>query len=97
MDQSVKKRVSQPLATLQLGEKARVTRVTGGGGACHDLSFSPEEVERRLLEAGFLEGEEIEILHHGPVGQDPIAVKVNNGIVALRRKEAQAVIVEKTE
>ena len=51
------------------------------------------ELERRLLELGFVEGAHVEILHEGPLGRDPIAVRVNNTTIALRRREAMAVLV----
>jgi ferrous iron transport protein A len=49
------------------------------------------ELERRLLELGFTEGACIEILHEGAFGRDPIAVRVNDATVALRRREAMAI------
>jgi len=52
---------------------------------------SAAEIERRLLELGFVEGASVEILHEGPVGRDPIAVRVNNTTIALRRREAMAI------
>ena len=51
------------------------------------------ELERRLLELGFVEGAKIEILHEGLVGRDPIAVRVNHATIALRRREAMAILV----
>jgi ferrous iron transport protein A len=51
------------------------------------------ELERRLLELGFVEGAQVEILHEGPLGRDPIAVRVNDTTIALRRREAMAVLV----
>ena len=51
------------------------------------------ELERRLLELGFVEGAEVEILHEGPLGRDPIAVRVNDYTIALRRREAMAILV----
>lgn len=51
------------------------------------------ELERRLLELGFVEGATVEILHEGPLGRDPIAVRLNNNTIALRRSEAMAVFV----
>jgi ferrous iron transport protein A len=51
------------------------------------------EIERRLLELGFVEGANVEVLHEGPVGRDPIAVRVNNTTIALRRREAMAIFV----
>ncbi len=52
-----------------------------------------EELERRLLEIGFVEGARIEVLHEGFIGRDPIAVKLDDMRVALRRREAQGVLV----
>jgi len=51
------------------------------------------ELERRLLELGFTEGALIEILHEGIFGRDPIAVRINDATVALRRREAMAILV----
>lgn len=51
------------------------------------------ELERRLLELGFLEGVKVELLHEGVIGRDPIAVRVDNVTVAIRRREAMAVVV----
>ena len=59
--------------------------MTGGlGGA---------EIERRLIEMGFVEDAPVEILHEGLFGRDPIAIKLADRTVALRRKEASAVLV----
>ena len=52
-----------------------------------------EALGRRLLEIGFEEGREVEVRHFGPFGGDPIAVRVDNAIVAVRRKEAAYVLV----
>jgi ferrous iron transport protein A len=57
-------------------------------------SLSPEELEQRLVEMGFVEGARVEILHEGAIRRDPIAVRVDNITIALRRSEAMAVIVE---
>jgi ferrous iron transport protein A len=53
-----------------------------------------EELERRLLELGFVEGAEVEIMHQGLFGRDPIAIRVDSATIALRRREAAAVLVE---
>lgn len=52
---------------------------------------TPAELERRLLEMGFVEGARFELLHVGLIGGDPIAVKLNGTRVALRRREAKAI------
>ena len=51
------------------------------------------EIESRLLELGFVEGVEIRVLHEGPIGRDPIAVRINETTIALRRREAMAIVV----
>ena len=51
------------------------------------------ELESRLIELGFVEGAKVEILHEGIVSRDPIAVRVDNVTIAVRRREAMAVIV----
>ena len=51
------------------------------------------ELESRLIELGFVEGARVEVLHEGIFGRDPIAVRVENITVAVRRREAMAVIV----
>lgn len=51
------------------------------------------ELERRLLEIGFVEGATVEILHEGFIGKDPIVVRVDDMKVALRRREANAILV----
>ena len=51
------------------------------------------ELERRLLEMGFVEGAVVEILHEGMIGRDPIGVRLDDMRVALRRREADAVLV----
>ena len=51
------------------------------------------ELESRLIELGFVEGAHVEVLHEGIVGGDPIAVRVENVTIAVRRREAMAIIV----
>jgi ferrous iron transport protein A len=58
------------------------------------LSSCPApELERRLLEMGFIEGHLVEILHQGSFRGDPIAVRIGSSTVALRRCEAMAILV----
>lgn len=54
-------------------------------------ALSVEELQRRLLEFGFVEGAEIEVLHEGAIRRDPIAVRIDDMRVALRRRDAQDV------
>ena len=59
-----------------------------------DDGLSAAELERRLIELGFVEGAWVEVLHEGLFGRDPIAVRVNEATVALRRREAAAILVD---
>jgi ferrous iron transport protein A len=62
--------------------------------ACEAGSTLPDiELESRLIELGFVEGARVEVLHEGIVGHDPIAVRVENVTIAVRRREAMAIIV----
>ncbi len=56
-------------------------------------SLPADELEQRLIELGFTEGAHIEVLHEGFFGRDPIAVRVNQATIALRRREAMAILV----
>lgn len=56
-------------------------------------ALSAVELESRLIELGFVEGARVEVLHEGIVGRDPIAVRVENVTIAVRRREAMAIIV----
>ncbi len=79
------------LGQSKRGYKGRVQAIKVHPDYC-DL---PEgELERRLIELGFIEGARVEILHEGLFGRDPIAVRVNDNTVALRRREAMAIVVE---
>jgi ferrous iron transport protein A len=49
------------------------------------------ELQRRLLEFGFVEGAAIEVLHEGAIRRDPIAVRLDDMRVALRRRDAEDV------
>jgi ferrous iron transport protein A len=79
-----------PLGLARRGFCGHIHAIQVGDGA-HGLSAM--ELERRLLELGFVEGAEVEVLHEGPMGRDPIAVRVNDNTIALRRREAMAIFV----
>jgi ferrous iron transport protein A len=80
---------SLPLGQAPCGFRGRVdaieVREQSGG-------LPPAEIENRLLELGFVEGAHVEILHEGAFARDPIAVRVNNATIALRRREAMAIL-----
>jgi len=85
-----------PLGSVQLGFKGRISAVQSTNGADHSGNGSDrpvEDLESRLIELGFVEGASVEVLHEGPLGGDPIAVRVNDATIALRRREAMAILV----
>jgi|TARA_R100000501_G_scaffold17911_1_gene34720 ferrous iron transport protein A len=53
--------------------------------------------ERRLREHGLDQGVEVELLHRAAFGADPIAVRVGNACIAMRRAQAASVRVRLTE
>ena len=59
----------------------------------HDTGLDWAELERRLLEMGFVEGARVEIRHDGPIRRDPIAVRVDDITIAVRRRDADAILV----
>lgn len=62
--------------------------------ACTDKSsLSSGELERRLVEMGFVEGSTVEIKHEGFWGRDPIVVRLNNTTIALHRRAANGILV----
>jgi len=79
-----------PLGLARRGFRGRITSIEVGSEP-HGLTAT--ELERRLLELGFVEDASVEVLHEGPLGHDPIAVRLNDTTIALRRREAMAVYV----
>jgi ferrous iron transport protein A len=51
------------------------------------------DIGLRLLELGFVEGEVLRVIAHGYPGGEPIAVRIGNTTFALRRFEADHVLV----
>ena len=85
-----------PLGSVQLGFRGRICAIQSGNGSVQSVNGSErpvEDLESRLIELGFVEGAAVEVLHEGLLGRDPIAVRVDGVTIALRRREAMAVIV----
>jgi ferrous iron transport protein A len=74
-----------PLSELKPGEVGEVARIEAGDGV----------LAAKLREVGFSEGDEIELITLGPFGGQPLAVRLNRTLVALRRAEADAIEVER--
>ena len=77
------------LSQARRGDRGVIVQV---GAHCHHQDLEVE-LERRLLELGFVEGARVELLHEGLFGRDPIAIKVDDMRVALRRHEAASLTV----
>ncbi len=69
------------LSELEPGEKATI------------VSLEDEELILKLMEMGFLPGEQISVEQIAPLG-DPISVMISGYQVSLRINEADSIIVE---
>mgnify|MGYP000034909307 CR=1 FL=1 len=56
-----------------------------------DITSDDADVVMRLREIGFAEGDEVEALHFGLLGRNPMSVRLNGALIALRRREASCV------
>ena len=74
------------LSAASGGARGVIARVSAFEGA-----LAAAELERRLLELGFVEGASVEVLQEGLFGRDPMAVKLDDMRVAIRRREAAAI------
>ncbi len=80
-----------PLSSLSRGARARVHGVLDDTPVIDDALHST--VGQRLVELGFVQGAEIEVIEAmWPFG-DPLAVRVRGSTFALRRREASAILV----
>ncbi|BFH14604.1 ferrous iron transport protein A [Paenibacillus melissococcoides] len=64
------------LAEADTGSRLRLSRIEVEG-----------VLRRRLLDLGFVPGNTVEVLQRSPLG-DPVAFRVNNTTIALRREES---------
>ncbi len=71
------------LGDLKKGEKGSIVEVGN--------IYSSQELIKRLLQMGLLEGARVEVMHEAPFGGDPMAVKVRGSLIALRRSEADLI------
>ena len=77
--------------TLRLDQLPFRTPATVTGVAWDSLTSTEA---RRLRNLGLDEGVRVEALHSGPIGRDPLAVRIGRMMVAIRKSHAQAVMVE---
>lgn len=63
----------------------------GGCARIEALTPTSAALEAKLREIGFCEGDEVQLLARGPLGGQPLAVRLNRRVIALRGEEARAV------
>ena len=74
-----------PLGELPVGSRARVAEVKGGG-----------RHQRRMLDMGFVPGAGVTVMRKAPLG-DPLEYGIKGTAVALRREDANTILVEELE
>lgn len=79
-------RAGLPPVSLDRLAAGRVARVRGFGDLAPDVAD-------RLIEMGFDEGAEVERLHTAPLG-DPIAIRVDGAVVAIRVAVAARILLD---
>ncbi|MGA7804620.1 FeoA family protein [Bradyrhizobium sp.] len=90
MTEQSENRLHLPLGTARRGFCGVIQHLAVGKA---NSALPDVELESRLIELGFVEGATVTVLHEGIVGRDPIAVRVDNVTIAVRRREAMAIIV----
>jgi ferrous iron transport protein A len=73
--------------TLRDLPKNAVARISG-------FAADDNGLETRLREIGFAEGDHVQAIHFGLFGRNPMSVKLNGALIAMRKNEAQAILVE---
>lgn len=73
---------SVPLGQLKVGECAQILELKGKG-----------KLQRRLLSMGFVPGAIVSVIRQAPFG-DPIQYRIKKSNIALRRKEANVILVK---
>jgi ferrous iron transport protein A len=79
-----------PLSQARIGDRGVIIEVRAESRPT-DHGVALAELQRRLLEFGFVEGARVEVLHEGAIRRDPIAVRLDDMRVALRRRDAEDV------
>jgi len=77
------------LSTVQAGDVGEIIELRADHTNEHGVDA--HELERRLLEFGFVEGARFQVLHEGAIWRDPLAIRLDDMRVALRRRDAEDV------
>ncbi len=73
------------LSELNKGEQAMIL---GIAKECR------EEAHQRFLDLGFVRGVTIEVQNISPL-KDPVAYKIHNTLISLRKEDAKMILIEK--
>jgi len=71
-----------PMGTLAVGSRAQIVELVGSG-----------KLQRRMLSMGFVPGAEVTVIRQAPLG-DPLQYRVKKANIALRRDEANTLLVK---
>lgn len=72
--------------------------LSGCGVIDHVHERTPHDpVARRLGELGFVPGEAVRVVAFGPLGRDPLAVEIGFTRFALRRSEAERIVLRDSD
>ncbi|MCM2321991.1 MAG: ferrous iron transport protein A [Oligoflexia bacterium] len=83
------------LGELGRGHGGRIISIGGQvAGAIDAAGEGQDDLAQRLMEMGLLEGCDVQVVHEAPFGGDPIAIRVRGALVALRRSEANQIVVD---
>jgi ferrous iron transport protein A len=77
-----------PLSSIGVGQTVTIREVRTGVS-----ELEGGDIGLRLLELGFVEGESLRVIAHGYPGREPLAVRIGSTTFALRRFEAEHVLV----
>ena len=80
---------------LGLAQRGFRGRITGIAAASENSGVSADELERRLLELGFTEGAQVEVIRRAPLG-DPIEFRLRGYHLSLRDEQARFVTIKTT-
>jgi ferrous iron transport protein A len=81
-----------PLSEVGVGQSVTIREIRTG-----ESELEGGNIGLRLLELGFVEGEILRIVARAFPGREPIAVRIGNTTFALRRFEADHVLVTKAQ
>ncbi len=79
--------------TFPMNEVGLNTLIPGERGIVGKLATPSFEVRQRLLEMGLTKGITIKVIRVAPLG-DPIEIELRGYRLSLRRKEAEAVMIQ---